>query len=74
MKKPKNVACEVDGVFNELIKNGYCEELGFILVRFYNSILKTGHIPEKFNVFLVTLIPKKTASNEPCDARPISVF
>jgi len=72
-KLKSNVACGNDLIINEFVKFGCSDMLATVLEWLFNSMLSIGHIPDTFNVSLVTPIPKKNLINEPGDARPISV-
>jgi hypothetical protein len=72
-KLKSNVACGYDLILNEFIKHGCSDLLVSVLEWLFNSMLSIGHVPDKFNISMVSPIPKKTEIVEPGDARPISV-
>jgi hypothetical protein len=72
-KLKSNVACGHDLIINEFIKYGCSDSLASVLEWLFNSMLSIGHIPDKFNISMVSPIPKKDEIKEPGDARPISV-
>ena len=52
----------------------YFERLGHALLNIINSCLTTGDIPSTWKHALVTPIPKRKASTEPSNTRPISIL
>ena len=66
-------AIGVDFLSNEMFKYGACNNLILLLKIIFNTMIRTGHIPNDFNISLVTPIPKKDAPLSPSESRPISV-
>ncbi|CAF0891594.1 unnamed protein product [Brachionus calyciflorus] len=62
-----------DFLSNEFYRYAVCPNLVAVLHWFYNKIISTGHIPEDFNIALVSPIPKKNIPVSPSDFRPILV-
>ena len=66
-------AIGIDFLSNEMFKYGACDNLIKLLQLIFNTMIKTGHIPNDFNISLVTPITKKDSPLSPSDSRPISV-
>ena len=62
-----------DGISNEQLKYGKCDELTSLLRWFISGILNSGYVPAGFNTAVVTPIPKKGVMKTATDFRPISV-
>jgi len=68
-----NKACGIDYVSAEMLRYGDIHELTVVLRHMFNTIVSTGHVPDDFNISVVTPIPKKGEQHTPGDFRPISV-
>ena len=43
-------------------------------VFFWDTLLRTGHVPEQWKHAMITPIPKSKAANKPADTRPVSIL
>jgi hypothetical protein len=69
-----NKACGIDFVSGEMLKHNINMKVFELLAEAYTNILKYGFQIDKFNITVITPIPKKgKISDNPFDFRPISV-
>ncbi|KAF3987823.1 hypothetical protein FT662_03784, partial [Candidozyma haemuli var. vulneris] len=73
-KMEKSSAPGPDGIQNSVLEH-FWEDVGPILTREANNMMRTGKLPQSFKKVLITLIPKRdqNQSTEIANLRPISL-